>query len=149
MRRYKLSEEQWQKISPLLPPQRPKKRGRPWADHRLVINGILWVLRTGAPWAEMPERYGSKSTAQRWLSAWQQDGTWERVLQAQQSAADHRGEVVWTDCAHDSTVVRAHQQAAGVRSVRKPKANGTEGTDEEKRGPFARPYPNCLVARHP
>ena len=57
MRRKELTEEQWRKIAPLLPPQKPR-RGRPARDHRVVVNAILWVLRTGAPWRDLPERYG-------------------------------------------------------------------------------------------
>ncbi len=64
MRRYELTDEQWQRLAPLLPPQRPWT-GRPNHDHRTIINGILWVLRTGAPWADLPERYGFDREAYR------------------------------------------------------------------------------------
>ena len=61
MRRHELTDEQWDRLEPLLPPQRPAT-GRPAKDHRMVLNGILWILRTGAPWRDLPERYGSWKT---------------------------------------------------------------------------------------
>lgn len=57
MRRGEVTDEQWEKLYPLLPPQKPTV-GRPAHDHRLILNGILWILRTGAPWRDLPERYG-------------------------------------------------------------------------------------------
>ncbi len=56
-RRHELTDDHWDRLAPLLPPQRPTT-GRPAKDHRTVLNGILWVLRTGAPWRDLPERYG-------------------------------------------------------------------------------------------
>jgi len=61
MNRYDLTTEQWERLEPLLPPQKPTT-GRPNHDHRLIINGIFWILRTGAPWRDLPERYGSWKT---------------------------------------------------------------------------------------
>ncbi len=62
MGRFDLTDRQWQRLEPLLPPQRPRT-GRPNDDHRRIVNGILWVLRTGAPWRDLPERYGPGATA--------------------------------------------------------------------------------------
>jgi transposase len=72
-----LQEEQWALIAPLLPP--PKARGRPWADDRRTINGILWVLRSGAPWKDLPPKYGSRSTCHRQLQEWQDQGVWGQL----------------------------------------------------------------------
>jgi len=76
----------------LLPPQKPKT-GRPALDHRRVVNGILWVLRTGAPWRDMPERYGKWQTVYSRFRRWRQAGIWERVLAALQQQADEGGEL--------------------------------------------------------
>jgi len=74
-----LTEKQWAVISSLLPKQDKKKGGRPRANDRKTLNAILWVLRTGAQWSEIPRRYGSYSTAWRRLKAWEENGTWETI----------------------------------------------------------------------
>ncbi|MGH7203193.1 MAG: transposase, partial [Candidatus Levyibacteriota bacterium] len=75
----RLTEKQWAVLKPLLPKQTFKKGRRPRAKDRKTLNGILWVLRTGAQWSEMPRRFGSYTTAWRRLKAWEEDGTWERI----------------------------------------------------------------------
>ena len=74
-----LTEKQWAVLKPLLPKQDKQKGGRPRANDRQTLNGILWVLRTGAQWSEMPRRFGSSTTAWRRLKTWEEDGTWERI----------------------------------------------------------------------
>lgn len=91
-RRHELTDAQWERLAPLLPPQKPKT-GRPALDHRRVVNGILWVLRTGAPWRDMPERYGKWQTVYSRFRRWRQAGIWERVLAALQQQADEGGEL--------------------------------------------------------
>jgi transposase len=123
-----LTDEQWARLQPLLPPERSGKPGRPYRSHRDVIDGILWVKRTGAPWRDLPERYPPRGTCSGRLSQWQQDGTWERVLQALLAQADARGELAWVHAAVDSTTVRAHQHAAGARrQPAKLRRNGKRG----------------------
>src|SRR5918994_516860 len=82
MQRYELTDEHWALIEPLLPPQRRTTRGGVWRDHRTVVNGIFWVLFSGAAWRDMPERYGSCKTAHDRFRRWQRDGTWDLVLAA-------------------------------------------------------------------
>src|SRR5437867_8005890 len=79
-----LTEEQWNVISSILPVDRvrPDRRGRPWSDRRQVLNGILWILRTGAPWKDLPERYGKYQTVHRRFQNWVRSGVMERVLLA-------------------------------------------------------------------
>jgi transposase len=72
-----LSDAQWKLIEPLLPTQ---KRGGKWNDHRLMFDGILWVLRTGAPWRDLPERYGKWQSVYDRFNRWRKDGTFDRVL---------------------------------------------------------------------
>jgi transposase len=109
--RGELTDKAWAHIEPLLPPSR---RGRQWRDHRQVINGILWKLRTGAPWRDLPERYGPWKTAHERLRKWTADGTWERILDEAVVKDDSIGNVEWI-ISVDSSAVRAHQHAAGAR----------------------------------
>ncbi len=87
---------------------------RSWRDHRQVLNGILWKLRTGAPWRDLPARYGPWRTVYARFVRWQRDGTWDRFLAHVQTTSETMGEVMW-EAGIDSTVVRAHQHAAGAR----------------------------------
>jgi transposase len=111
--RGELTEAAWAAIAPLLPPDPP--RGERWRDHRTVINGILWKLTTGVPWRDVPGRYGPWQTLHSRLLRWQRDGTWARLLRHVQQHSDAGGDVDW-EVSVDSTIVRAHQHAAGARN---------------------------------
>jgi transposase len=115
-RRYELTDEQWVRLEPLLPPQKPKT-GRPNDDHRTIMNGMLWVLNSGAPWRDLPWRYGPVGTVSSRFYRWCKSGVWQRVLEALQALADATGQVGWELHFIDSTVVRAHQHAAGARKA--------------------------------
>src|SRR5262249_53180166 len=97
-----------------LPPQRPRT-GRPAKDHRTVLNGILWALRTGAPWRDLPERYGPWRTVYSRFRRWRGAGVWDRVLAALQAEAAHDGTLDDTLAIIDGTSIRAHHQAAGAK----------------------------------
>jgi transposase len=118
MRRGELTDEQWEKLQPLLPPQKPK-RGRPAEDHRRILNGILWILRTGAPWRDLPERYGPHGTVSSRFYRWRVAGIWQRILEALQQQADATGQINWEVHSVDGTVIRAHQHAAGAKGGNK------------------------------
>jgi transposase len=79
-----LTEHQWKAIEPLIPklPRRKDGRGRPWAESCSLLNGILWILRTGAPWKDLPGRYGSYQTCHRRFQRWVRDGTILKILKA-------------------------------------------------------------------
>lgn len=111
-----LTNEQWDRLRPFLPPQKPYT-GRPALDHRTVLNGILWVLRTGAPWRDLPERYGKWTTIYSRFQRWRKDGIWDRILKDVQALVDQDGKVDWEIHFVDSTIVRAHQHAAGAKKV--------------------------------
>src|SRR5207245_9721352 len=96
---------------PLLPPQKPKV-GRPAHDHRLIINGILWILRTGAPWRDLPERYGPWSTVASRFYRWQQAGIWQRILEALQQQSDAAWLLYWHLHSVVSTDLCANQYVA-------------------------------------
>ncbi|WP_312879816.1 IS5 family transposase [Actinomadura luteofluorescens] len=112
MRRHELTDAAWRRIEPLLPAQ-PARGGR-WADHRTVLNGILWKLATGAPWRDLPERYGNWKTVYERYRRWAADGTFDAILTHVQVHDDSVGRIDWT-VSFDSTIVRAHQHAAGAR----------------------------------
>ncbi len=109
-----LTDQQWRQIEPLLPAQKPRI-GRPSKDHRTIINGILWVLRTGAPWRDLPQGYGPWPTVASRFYRWRKKGLWERLLSDLQQEADAAGELEWEVHYVDGTIVRAHQHAAGAK----------------------------------
>jgi transposase len=111
--RHDLSDAQWAVLEPLLP--KGKRPGRPpqWS-RRQLIDGIRWRIRVGAPWRDVPERYGSWPAVYALFRRWQRDGTWIQILTALQAIADAAGQIVW-DVSVDSTTARAHQHAAGAR----------------------------------
>lgn len=127
MGRYALTDIQWERLKPLLPPEKPRT-GRPNHDHRRIIDGILWIARTGAPWNDLPSRYGPVGTVSSRFYRWRQAGIWQRLLEALQARADRQGRVDWTLHFVDSTIVRAHQHAAGAH-----KAGGEKGGSATRR----------------
>jgi transposase len=110
--RGELTDRAWAQLAPLLPSN--QHRGGRWRDHRRVINGILWKLRTGAPWRDLPDRYGPWQTCYDRFVRWRRDGTWDRLLAHAQTKSDAVGELEWV-VSVDSSSVRAHQHAAGAR----------------------------------
>ena len=118
MHRGDLTDAQWARLQPLLPPQRHgtgTKGGRPSINHRQIINGILWILRTGAPWEDVPTRYGKRSTVSTRSYRWIKQGIWDRIYDTLKAQADARGAVDWDVHHVDATVIRAHQHAAGAK----------------------------------
>lgn len=107
MHRYAISDERWARIAPLLP-GKPSDPGRTARDNRLFIDAVLWIARTGAPWLDLPERFGKPNTAFQRFNRWAKTGVWQR-LHAELQDPD----LEWLML--DSTTVRAHQHAAGAR----------------------------------
>ena len=112
-----LTDEQWKVVETILPedPVRDDGRGRPWSDRRKVLNGVLWILRTGAPWRDLPERYGAWRTVASRFYRWQKAGIWQKILAELQRQADGTEQVDWSKHYVDSTLIRAHQHAAGAK----------------------------------
>ena len=108
-----LTDLDWERLEPLLPSRKPQRGGR-WRDHRQVIDGILWRIDNGAKWDQIPQQYGPAKTCYDRFARWEQDGTWARILQRLQADADAGGDLDWR-AQVDSSVVRAHQHAAGAR----------------------------------
>ena len=104
--RYALTETEWKIIQPILP---SKPRGVPRVDDRRVLNGIFWVLRSGAPWRDLPDHYGPYTTCYNRFVRWRSAGVWDRILDAISHQDDARVQMI------DSTVVRAHQHATCIK----------------------------------
>jgi transposase len=119
VRRYELSDEQWDLLQEGLP---RSGRGGQWKDHRLVINAILWVLHTGAPWRDLPGRYGPWQTAYDRFNRWSKDGTWKRLLERLHVRLDEQGKIDWETWCVDTTTVRASRAAAGAGEKGAPRS---------------------------
>ena len=104
--RYDLTDFEWSVIEPLLPMDR---RGPKPKNNRQVLNGIFWVLRAGAPWRDMPERYGPYTTAYNRFNRWRKAGIWDRLMDAIVKAYNGKVQMI------DSSIVRVHQHASGVK----------------------------------
>ena len=124
-KRHELTDAQWERLRPLLPAHKP---GRPRQDDRRVLGAILWKLATGAPWRDVPDRYGPWQTAYTRFRRWTQAGVWDRLFAAVQQQADAAGQIDWSLHFVDGTVIRAHQHAAGAKG----------GTKKQRRSDAAR-----------
>lgn len=115
MARFDLSDEEWALIEPLLPPRVGSRGGRPRTAEgdRQVLNGIFYVLRTGCPWRDLPERYGPPTTVYNRFNRWAKKGVWVRVFETLAAKSPHSMHLI------DSSIVRAHHHAAaGKRGIR-------------------------------
>ena len=110
-----LTNEQWAVVGPLIPqpPKRADGKGRPRIDDRRIMNGILWIMRTGAQWADLPDRYPSYQTCHRRYQEWVRAGVFERVLRALATDLKERGDLDLTKCFIDGTFVIAKKGAQG------------------------------------
>jgi transposase len=124
MRRHQLTDGQWEAVEPLIPRKRART-GRPPEDPREMLDGILWVLRTGAPWRDLPERFGPWQTVYDYFSAWRKGGVFDRILHALQIRLDKGGRIDWDLWCVDGSSVRAARCAAGAD---KKAAGGTRAS---------------------
>ena len=104
--RYDLTDFEWSVIEPVLPTGR---RGRKPENNRCILSGIFWVLRTGAPWRDLPERYGPYTTVYNRFNRWRKAGIWDRLMDAIITAYDGKVQMI------DSSLVRVHQHASGAK----------------------------------
>ena len=119
MRRHELNERQWNKIRPILPPERKPAGGRPAKDNRKMLDGILYWLNTGIAWRDLPERFGPWQSVYGRMRTWTKQGVWENVFAAliEQDLVDE------TTLMLDSTTIKVHQHGSGVKKgaiTRKP-----------------------------
>ena len=121
MKRYELAKEQWDRIKPMLPPEETGKRGRPRKDNRTMLNGMLWIVRSGAQWRELPEAYGPWQSVYARFAKWRDDGTLGRVFHTLSGDTDMENLSV------DSTCIKVHESANGgekrrIRQLAAPEA---------------------------
>ena len=109
-----LTDEQWRVIQPFIPmvSKPPHSRGRPRADDRQALNGIFWIMRTGAAWQDLPDRYPSYSTCYRRFQTWCKDGVFERILEALAQDLEERGRLNLNECFIDGTFAPAKKGAS-------------------------------------
>jgi len=115
-----LTDKQWAVLEPLLPRQNFAKGGRPRANDRKTLNGVLWILRTGAQWSELPRRYGAYATAWRRLKAWEEDGTWNKIWKRLLSVLSKEDKLLLSVGMVDGTFASAKK--GGIWLVRRRKA---------------------------
>ena len=113
--RHDLTDAEWLALEALLPDRTPQRGGR-WTDHRQIINAVLWRTRTGSPWRDLPACFGNWKTVYNRHRRWSMDGTWSHILDELRRGSDAADGPQWT-VSVDSSVVRAHQHAAGARRV--------------------------------
>lgn len=120
-----LSDAPWKLIEGLFPAQ---ACGGKWNDHRLTFEGILWVLRTGAPWRDLPERYGKWQSVYHRFNRYRKNGTFDRVLKALRIRLDKDGLIDWDLWCVDGSNVRASRSAAGAAKTAKNQGENEETT---------------------
>ncbi|MGH7725481.1 MAG: IS5 family transposase [Candidatus Eiseniibacteriota bacterium] len=118
-----LKDEQWAVLEPLIPKphRRPDGRGRPWRHAREVLNGILWILRTGARWQDLPDRYPSRATCQRRHQEWSESGVFERILHALAEDLRDRGKLDLSECSIDGSFVGAKKGGSALGKTKRGK----------------------------
>jgi len=121
-KRYELTDGQWRRIADFLP-DKASDPGRTGNDNRLFVNAVLWVLRSGARWSDLPERYGKWKTVHKRFTRWAKAGVWERVFDSLTGDPDNQYLML------DTTLVRAHQQAATGKGGTAIRLWGVPGED--------------------
>jgi transposase len=113
MKRHELTDEQWDAVEPLIPKSNART-GRPARDRRHMLNGVFWVLATGAPWRDLPERFGPWQTVYDHFARWRRAGVFELILTTLQVRLDKDGYIDWDLWCVDGASVRASRAAAGA-----------------------------------
>ncbi len=119
-KRYELTDEGWARIEPLMPRQGP---GGQWNDHRTTLNGIFWILNSGAQWRDMPERYGKCKSVYDRYRRWTREGMFDQILQRLHVQLDKDGRIDWSVFDVDGSNIRAHRSAAGASKASKNRAD--------------------------
>jgi transposase len=117
MRRHELSDAQWKRSEDMFPPDGTK--GGQWKDHRQILNGMFWRLQTGAPWRDLPERYGPWQTVYDRFNRYSKNGIFDQIVERLQCQLDAQGRIDWDLWCVDGSVIRASRAAAGARKKRR------------------------------
>ena len=107
--RYELTDDEWNRVAPLLSPENSGKQGRPSKCNRTILNGIVWIARSGAPWRDLPERYGAWQTVYSRFRKWIEDGILDNIFRVLSLKAE------LTELSIDASIVQAHQHSAGAK----------------------------------
>ena len=110
---YDITDEQWKRIEPKLPPEYSGKKGRPGKDNRIMLNGMLWMNHSGAQWRQLPERYGPWQSVYTRFARWRDEGIWEAIFSELTQEADTE------NLSMDSTCVKVHESSNGGEKNRK------------------------------
>lgn len=121
MRRYELTDEQYTRVAQLLP-GRAGSRSRPAFDNQQFLNAVVWIARSGSAWRDLPERFGKWNSVYQRFRRWAKQGRWQQIFEALQAP-----DLDWTML--DTTVIRAHQHAAGARKKGEAPPRSTKRSD--------------------
>ncbi len=108
-KRYEITDEEWERIKGYFTERAEGQKGRPRAEDRMLLNGILWIAQSGAAWRDLPERYGPWNTVDKHFAQWQESGLFEKILEDLAIDADLQ------DRSLDSISIKAHQSSAGAK----------------------------------
>lgn len=109
LKRYELTDDEWGRIADLFPPENTGKRGRPGKDNRTMLNAMIWIARSGAPWRDLPERYGPWESVYSRFRKWLEDGYLDNIFRVLRLDAELE------ELSLDATIVQAHQHSAGAK----------------------------------
>lgn len=109
LKRYELTDQEWNRIAPLLPPEKPNRPGRPSKDKRTMLNAMAWIARSGAPWRDLPERYGPWKTVYSRFRKLIEDGYLDNIFRVLSLEAELQ------ELSLDASIVKAHQHSAGAK----------------------------------
>jgi transposase len=117
--RYELTDEEWERIEPLLPPERKAGPGRPARENRIMVNAMVWILRSGSPWRALPERYGPWQSAHTRLSRWSSKGIWQNIVNNLDAEPDREDLSADSSCASTSP---APEEKGSSKTGNRPKS---------------------------
>src|SRR6476620_1128127 len=108
-RRYELTDEQWEQLKDMLPAERKPQGGRPAKNNRHMLNAMLWMVRSGAPWRDLPEYYGPWQSVYTRFRRWEKSGLFDQILDNLAANPDSESIMI------DATIIRVHQHGAGAK----------------------------------
>lgn len=132
LRRYELTDEEWNRIAPLLPPKNAGKQGRPRKDNRTVLNGMVWLARSGAPRRDLPERYGSWQTVYSRFRKWIDDGILDNIFRTLSLEAELEELTI------DASIVKVHQHSTSAKKGAFPTRSDTAEEENQRSRPAAK-----------